>query len=175
MLPVCWTNPSRALELNCCPSPKKKRVYFPTQSSSGFHHADQSLFEKCRMDVWKWRWSGGFRGLKWPLQDELVEVQRKKTWSLSSLVPAWLTAFLYYASLKLNVFLSYYWCCFRAWKRAQGLFVVLYFIMFELLFLIMRLLLRCKLIVLHYSNLSTHRLTQMVVMYFPIVPQYDIH
>lgn len=27
MLPVCWTNPSRALELNCCPSPKKKGLF----------------------------------------------------------------------------------------------------------------------------------------------------
>lgn len=104
-----------------------------------------------------------------PLQDELVEVQRKKEWSPSSLVPALLTAILYNASLKLNMFLSYLWCCFRVWKRAHGLFGDLYFIMLELL-LDMRLLLRCKLIVPHYSHLSTHRLSQLVVMYFPIVP-----
>lgn len=105
-----------------------------------------------------------------PLQDELVEVQRKKEWSPSSLVPALLTAILYNASLKLNMFLSYLWCCFRVWKRAHGLFGDLYFIMFELLLLDMRLLLRCKLIVPHYSHLSTHRLSRLVVMYFPIVP-----
>lgn len=41
-----------------------------------------------------------------------------------------------------------------------------YFIMVELLFHDMRLLLRCKLVVPHYSHLSTHRLYQLVVKYF---------
>lgn len=97
-----------------------------------------------------------------PLQDELVEVQRKKEWSPSSLVPALLTDILYNASFKLNMFLSCFWCCFRVWKRAHRLFGD-------------SRLLRCKLIVPHYSHLSTHRLSPLVFMYFPVVPNISFN
>jgi len=48
--------------------------FFPTLSTLGFHHADQRWFEKCESEDG----AEDFGTRAAPLQDELVEVQRKK-------------------------------------------------------------------------------------------------
>jgi len=131
--------------------------FFPTLSTLGFHHADQRWFEKCESEDG----AEDFGTRAAPLQVELVEVQRKKESSPSSLVPALLTAILYNASLELKCFCN----TFDAVSGAHRLAIRI------------TLCLSCSLLIRDYcwganwlSHLSTLRLSLLVFMYFLTVP-----